>query len=337
MESADIPVYEVPEDALKRPWVSHSLLGIIQYRRPAPRRHVAAASLSAAVSLILHTILIGTVVLGVARPRSPPTPDRQGPGASAVASDQEPVMTLIMINEPTPAPFKDLIPDPKASRGSVSLDLPVILLSPDALPSLDTNDQSDPDYNESPSTAPLDPAVHALLFGRYVGQISARIERVWLRPRTPIGADTFSCQVQIKQDHQGNVEDTTLENCNGNTRWQLSLVQAIQSASPLPAPPERRVFADAVTLQFSSKPYLEGGIDEGFEPGHTSRASRTMTQPLLHDQILDPNAPRTDPKSKVLIQLHIVGDHDMTTSSLSTSPSVSSEPRARALKRGKHP
>src|SRR6185437_12842815 len=64
----------------------------------------------------------------------------------------------------------------------------------------------------------------------------------------------------------GNVEETTLQSCNGDARWQLSLVEAIQTASPLPAPPDPSVFADAVVMQFTSQGYVPGGTAIGFEP-----------------------------------------------------------------------
>jgi hypothetical protein len=38
---------------------------------------------------------------------------------------------------------------------------------------------------------PEDASARAAQFGRYVGQISARIERAWIRPRSPIGAGGF--------------------------------------------------------------------------------------------------------------------------------------------------
>jgi len=93
---------------------------------------------------------------------------------------------------------------------------------------------------EESATGP-DPALQ--LFGRYQGQITARIERAWIRPRTPIPGDTFACRVKILQDARGNVQDVTPQVCNGTPRWQHSLVRAIYSASPLPAPPDPAVFS----------------------------------------------------------------------------------------------
>jgi hypothetical protein len=102
--------------------------------------------------------------------------------------------------------------------------------------------------------------------GRYLGQIRARIDRVWLRPGTTIGEPIFRCQVQIDQDSAGQVLAITLVACNGGTSWQLSLVHAIESASPLPAPPNPAVFAQHLLLTFRVMPYSAGASAQLYEP-----------------------------------------------------------------------
>jgi len=114
--------------------------------------------------------------------------------------------------------------------------------------------------------ASADSAGDSVLAGRYAGQIDARIERAWLRPRTPIGAIRFSCRVSIEQDASGNVKEVALERCNGDARWQLSLVHAIQRASPLPAPPDPAVFRRTLRLTFNAEAFRPGSSAEGYEP-----------------------------------------------------------------------
>lgn len=111
------------------------------------------------------------------------------------------------------------------------------------------------------------------LFGRYIAQISARIERAWMRPRTPIGSPLFKCHVEIKQDH-GVVKEVTLLRCNGDFRWQTSLVKGIQTASPLPAPPDPGVYQDRLVLDFTGVNFSAGMSPEGFEPPSFNTASR---------------------------------------------------------------
>ncbi len=121
--------------------------------------------------------------------------------------------------------------------------------------------------------------------GIYSGQMRARIERIWERPRSPVNesvdpsalnrADYFNCQVQIRQDSRGNVLEVLLPNCNGSWKWQRSLVLAIQHASPLPAPPDVSVFSNSVTLTFIGYTYAEGMSEDEYErPTSNSRGDR---------------------------------------------------------------
>jgi len=116
-------------------------------------------------------------------------------------------------------------------------------------------------------------AEHARLMGIYSGQIRARIERIWTRPRTPVNGlapaastlEYFHCQAQILQGPTGAVQEVLLPNCNGSVAWQRSLVLAIQQASPLPAPPSPSVFSRTVSVNFVGYPYVTGGSVEGYE------------------------------------------------------------------------
>lgn len=102
--------------------------------------------------------------------------------------------------------------------------------------------------------------------GRYLRQIRARIERAWLRPRAAIGEPIFQCQVQMDQDSAGRVLAITLVQCNGSTSWQLSLLHAIDAASPLPAPPNPAVFVHHILLTFRAMPYSAGQSAQLYEP-----------------------------------------------------------------------
>jgi hypothetical protein len=113
------------------------------------------------------------------------------------------------------------------------------------------------------------------LFSLYIGQIQARIERIWRRPRTPVSEQiaqlstvsvTFLCQVQVVQDLGGNVQEVLLPDCNGTSAWQRSLLVAIRQASPLPAPPDPKIFATSLVLHFIGLPYTSGDSDEYERP-----------------------------------------------------------------------
>ena len=135
------------------------------------------------------------------------------------------------------------------------------------------------------STMSMDGAERAMLFGRYVNQINARIERAWMRPHVKPGgpnlwapafnqagsatAVRFRCRVQIKQSGSGRVLEVTLLDCNSNPEWQQSLVNAIEAASPLPAPPNPAVFARSLVLNFTSAVPPAGALGRGTDPGGT--------------------------------------------------------------------
>jgi hypothetical protein len=139
------------------------------------------------------------------------------------------------------------------------------------------------------------------MFGRYQGQISARIERAWIRPRTPVddskGNATaldnaqretpFVCQVQIRQDPRGNVEEVLLLHCNGTEAWRHSLVVAINQSSPLPAPPIPSVFARNVTMTFEAQPYEPGAPEYEYEGPPTGGALAFSSLPAFSKQTLD--------------------------------------------------
>ncbi|MGB6604610.1 MAG: TonB C-terminal domain-containing protein, partial [Steroidobacteraceae bacterium] len=111
-----------------------------------------------------------------------------------------------------------------------------------------------------------DAAAFALLYGRYLGQITARIERAWMRPRSSLGGTTFGCRVQVLQDERGQVLDVKIGRCGQDARWRASIVEAVRSASPLPAPPDDRVFRRTLPLSFASAAFVPGGSSQGFEP-----------------------------------------------------------------------
>jgi hypothetical protein len=243
--------------------------------RGSPR--VGVSALGVAGALVVHGLLVLPFVLDLSLPARR-APERGGAGASALFSVAEPEMTVVFVNELAPA---TTLPPPEldalASRGLESLDLPMVVLSPDDSPAQSAA-QGAADHQETPETSAsvLDPARHALLYGRYLGQLQARIERAWLRPRTEIGSARFACRARIRQDRQGAVVDVKFDPCNGTKRWQQSLLSAIRTASPLPAPPDVSVYADVLWLSFASEGFQRGGSTQGFE----TEASQTG---LAHD------------------------------------------------------
>lgn len=185
-------------------------------------------------------------------------------------------MTLVTVHLPGIS-HSEMLED-VASRGTAPDNAAIQVVSPDPAPAIDVP-QDIADVNAEAVMTAGDPAVQSLLFGRYTGQINARIDRAWQRPRSAVNADEvtqttasvattsaspdadlFRCQARILQDADGNVKEIELISCNGTQAWQQSLINAIQMASPLPAPPSPTVFTNALTLTFESRP------EDDYEP-----------------------------------------------------------------------
>jgi hypothetical protein len=225
------------------------------------RRHIPF--LGALASLLLHASLLTPVLLGttahkMVRP--------QVATSSIVGLSEEATMTVIFMDtsDPgaksgaTPAEVTSLLP----SESEILVPVAAPILGP--MPDLVRPDDSEDEQHSAHTASEGDPG-WALMFGRYVGQITARIQRAWIMPRTPIASDLFACRVRIVQDRDGRVMEIELARCNGDVRWQTSLVAGIQSASPLPAPPDPDVFSRTLTLEFTALPFAAGGSAEGFE------------------------------------------------------------------------
>lgn len=236
------------------------------FRAPVRSQDTQWAVVSAfiAASVVLHVLMVGAVLWRESG-RSIVVQVGQGMGANVAGSSEEAVTTMFFVEDSAATDETSL--EELASAGKMLQSLRITIVSADS--SLDsalryavpderstTNDEANLGEREA----------RAALFGRYIGQIQARIERAWIRPRTNIGADLFECRVHVQQSTQGVVIEITLKECNGDARWQLSLVNAIQGASPLPSPPDPSVFANAIDLSFSSVAYTRDRTEQGYEP-----------------------------------------------------------------------
>lgn len=225
------------------------------------------ACLSAALTILAHLLLMSPLFFGGgSRPR---VVHEQGGATSGL-----PAMTLITLeDEPDTQPsskaplthLADLASPirPLAPIGSLALgaNIPPI----DIDPADSSHSAVDPHANDQGDLA--------LMFGRYLGQVVARVDRAWVRPRSAIGSNSFICLVQVVQDHDRAVKEITLKQCNGTTAWQVSLVRAIESASPFPAPPDKSVFSSVLTFEMTAKEFVAGSDADGYEVLRTTAAS----------------------------------------------------------------
>jgi hypothetical protein len=196
-------------------------------------------------------------------------------------------MTLILLDDAGSAAGgrSEYLP---ASRGRSLPDPKLVVVTPnlESLPSLANIEQKPSDAPAAQEAADLNPGARAALFGLYMGQIQARIERAWQRPRSPIEAIPFECHVQISQSEHGEIAEVELLDCTDDLRWQNSLVEAINMASPLPAPPVPAVFTRALRLTFRS----EGDSPERSEDGFAFDAPRTVSATHMWTPLPAPTA-----------------------------------------------
>jgi hypothetical protein len=199
----------------------------------------------------LHALLFSTWLLGSAgrKPHAPMTEGNAANAASASAGEQ--VLQLFFINEhglstEQPDESEDVIYQPPTPVAQMpQLTVSASNATPGA-PSVSEGKDDDSPSNEATG----DEAGRALMFGRYMNQIKARIDRAWVYPTASAQVTPFRCKVRIKQSKQGDVQEVMLETCGADMAWQQSLVTAIQQASPLSAPPDESVFSSVVTLTF---------------------------------------------------------------------------------------
>ncbi len=248
------------------------------------RRFWPPSVIGLAGTLLVHGLVLQTVVLGSRAQKIRP-PEVQDPRSSLNQSAAKSGDALVFIDLPKIGKTTDEVDDAPASVRAAIKDSPIPVTHPDPSTPKDVETLALSEEKDSASSVDSgDGAERARLFGIYTGQIQARVERVWRRPRTPVNDDSdstkttnaveyFRCRVQIVQDSIGNVQEILLPNCNGSVAWQRSLVIAIQQASPLPAPPSPTVFTRTLALNFIGFSYIRGGSEEGYD----TKADPTMS------------------------------------------------------------
>jgi colicin import membrane protein len=85
---------------------------------------------------------------------------------------------------------------------------------------------------------------------QYIAMIQQQVERRWIRPAS--ARPGIECEVNVTQSPSGVVLSVQVGRCNGDQAVRQSIEIAVQKASPLPAPPDPRLFER--NLRFIFKP-----------------------------------------------------------------------------------
>lgn len=91
-------------------------------------------------------------------------------------------------------------------------------------------------------------AVDAGLLNQYIGLLNQRVERNWTKP--PSARAGLTCQVRVTQGPGGTVLSVQIGTCNGDDAVKQSIEAAVYRASPLPMPPDMRLFDRNLTFNF---------------------------------------------------------------------------------------
>jgi colicin import membrane protein len=91
-------------------------------------------------------------------------------------------------------------------------------------------------------------AENAGLLNEYIALIEQRIVRNWNRP--PSARAGLECRVRVTQTPGGTVLSVQIDACNGDAAVKQSIEAAVMRSSPLPSPPDPRLFERNLVLVF---------------------------------------------------------------------------------------
>jgi colicin import membrane protein len=92
-------------------------------------------------------------------------------------------------------------------------------------------------------------AVSAGLLNRYLTEITASVEREWIRPAS--AKEGIRCVINVTQVRGGEVTGVRIGECNGDAAVRQSIANAVYKASPLPPPPDPSLFDRNLRLVFA--------------------------------------------------------------------------------------
>lgn len=86
------------------------------------------------------------------------------------------------------------------------------------------------------------------LLGQYVALIRQRVMRNWNSPAS--AKPGIQCEVKVAQAPGGTVLSVQIDKCNGDAAVRQSIEAAVYRSSPLPAPPDQRLFQRVIIFNF---------------------------------------------------------------------------------------
>lgn len=240
-------------------------------RSPSVRWPSRVAGIAATV--LLHMLITSSLMFGGGAQQKRQTVIDGTPTASwSSRGEQTESMILLDLSAIDSSDSDDSQAPSSAEELAISDDVSgLVLAASQPIPPREIQIEDDAGEDDESAEAAGDPKGQAQLFGKYTGQISARVERMWVRPNVPLDGGRFDCSARVGQDRQGKVLSVSLQDCSASEAWRHSLTSAILQASPLSAPPEPLPFAEILTLNFRVE-QSEGAIPSD-AANHVSQSS----------------------------------------------------------------
>jgi colicin import membrane protein len=91
-------------------------------------------------------------------------------------------------------------------------------------------------------------AVNSGLLNQYLAMIQQRVARNWNRPASV--RPGLECEVRVSQTPSGTVLSAQVTTCNGDAAMRQSIEAAVLRSSPLPPPPDPRLFERVLIFTF---------------------------------------------------------------------------------------
>jgi colicin import membrane protein len=89
------------------------------------------------------------------------------------------------------------------------------------------------------------------LMSQYAALIEQKVVRNWTKPATARAG--IQCEVKVTQAPGGMVMTVEIDKCNGDAAVQESIKNAVNRSSPLPAPPDARLFQRVIVFVFKPR------------------------------------------------------------------------------------
>jgi colicin import membrane protein len=91
-------------------------------------------------------------------------------------------------------------------------------------------------------------AENAGLLSQYAALIEQRVEHNWNKPASAKAG--IQCEVKVTQAQGGTVLSVQVDKCNGDAAVRQSIEAAVYRSSPLPMPPDSRLFQRVIVFVF---------------------------------------------------------------------------------------